>query len=53
MITRKLARLLDDRFGTNALLRAALAKIYPDHWSFYLGEFALYTSCCSSRPGSG
>jgi ubiquinol-cytochrome c reductase cytochrome b subunit len=33
---------LDERFGTNALVHGALKKIYPDHWSFYLGEFALY-----------
>ena len=25
-----------------AFLRSSLRKIYPDHWSFYLGEFALY-----------
>ena len=35
-------RWLDERLGTNAGARYLLAKIYPDHWSFYLGEFALY-----------
>jgi ubiquinol-cytochrome c reductase cytochrome b subunit len=42
MIARKLARFFDDRFGTNAGVRYVLAKVFPDHWSFYLGEFALY-----------
>ncbi|MDB5039301.1 MAG: qcrB, partial [Candidatus Eremiobacteraeota bacterium] len=42
MIVRKAAGWLDDRLGTNAGIRYLLAKIYPDHWSFYLGEFALY-----------
>ena len=39
---RRLAAFLDDRFGSNAGVRFLLTKIYPDHWSFYLGEFALY-----------
>ncbi len=42
MILRRVVRWLDDRLGTNAGARYLLAKIYPDHWSFYLGEFALY-----------
>ncbi len=42
MIVRRTAGWLDERFGSNAFLHAALKKIYPDHWSFYLGEFALY-----------
>jgi ubiquinol-cytochrome c reductase cytochrome b subunit len=42
MIVRRTARFFDDRFGTNAGVRFVLSKIYPDHWSFYLGEFALY-----------
>ena len=43
VIARRFSAFLDERFGTNAALRAALAKIFPDHWSFYLGEFALYS----------
>ncbi|HTV73479.1 MAG TPA: cytochrome b, partial [Candidatus Acidoferrales bacterium] len=43
MIVRRTANFLDERLGTNAGLRFLLTKIYPDHWSFYLGEFALYT----------
>jgi ubiquinol-cytochrome c reductase cytochrome b subunit len=42
VITRRMARFADDRLGTDAGLRCLLDKIYPDHWSFYLGEFALY-----------
>jgi ubiquinol-cytochrome c reductase cytochrome b subunit len=42
VISRKTARFFDDRFGTNAAVRYVLAKVFPDHWSFYLGEFALY-----------
>ena len=39
---RALVRFLDERLGSNAGARFMLRKIYPDHWSFYLGEFALY-----------
>jgi ubiquinol-cytochrome c reductase cytochrome b subunit len=42
VIVRRAAGWLDERLGTNALVHGALKKIYPDHWSFYLGEFALY-----------
>jgi ubiquinol-cytochrome c reductase cytochrome b subunit len=42
MIVRRVAGFFDERLGSNAILRTALRKIYPDHWSFYLGEFALY-----------
>jgi ubiquinol-cytochrome c reductase cytochrome b subunit len=42
VIVRGTVRWLDERLGTNAGARYLLAKIYPDHWSFYLGEFALY-----------
>lgn len=42
MIVRRTVAWADERFGSNAFLHAALVKIYPDHWSFYLGEFALY-----------
>jgi ubiquinol-cytochrome c reductase cytochrome b subunit len=33
---------LDQRLGTNVLLRKALRYVFPDHWSFMLGELALY-----------
>ncbi len=43
MIVRRTERFLDERFGSNVALRFFLTKIFPDHWSFYLGEFALYS----------
>jgi ubiquinol-cytochrome c reductase cytochrome b subunit len=42
MIVPRVVGWLDERLGTNAGARYLLAKIYPDHWSFYLGEIALY-----------
>jgi ubiquinol-cytochrome c reductase cytochrome b subunit len=42
MIVRRVVGFFDERLGSNGVLRAALSKVYPDHWSFYLGEFALY-----------
>jgi len=32
----------DDRLGAANFARTALDKIFPDHWSFMLGEVALY-----------
>ncbi len=34
---------LDDRFRGARPVRSFLKKIFPDHWSFLLGEIALYT----------
>ncbi|MGW0072840.1 ubiquinol-cytochrome c reductase cytochrome b subunit, partial [Streptosporangium sandarakinum] len=34
---------LDDRLGGGNFLRRNLRKIFPDHWSFLLGEIALYS----------
>jgi ubiquinol-cytochrome c reductase cytochrome b subunit len=42
MILRRGARWLDDRLGAASVARTALAKVFPDHWSFMLGEIALY-----------
>lgn len=39
---RKLVLALDDRLGAVPFLRHALRKAFPDHWSFMLGEVALY-----------
>jgi ubiquinol-cytochrome c reductase cytochrome b subunit len=36
------ARGVDERFGTAGFLRRNLRKAFPDHWSFLLGEIALY-----------
>jgi len=33
----------DERIGIAALGRASLRKVFPDHWSFLLGEVALYS----------
>jgi ubiquinol-cytochrome c reductase cytochrome b subunit len=34
---------LDDRIGLAGLSRPLFRKIFPDHWSFLLGEIALYS----------
>ena len=39
---RGLVRFVDQRTGTAPLLRKALRYLFPDHWSFLLGEVALY-----------
>ncbi len=36
-------RWLDDRVGLAGLVKANLRKVFPDHWSFMLGEIALYS----------
>ena len=33
---------LDQRTGAARVLRTALRKVFPDHWSFLLGEIALF-----------
>jgi len=35
-------RWIDSRLGTAKLARTALGKVFPDHWSFLIGEIALY-----------
>ena len=37
------ARWLDDRLGAANFARTALDKVFPDHWSFMIGEIALYS----------
>ena len=39
---RRLVRFLDRRAGSAPLLRKTLRYLFPDHWSFLLGEVALY-----------
>ncbi|MGH3507505.1 MAG: cytochrome bc1 complex cytochrome b subunit [Nocardioidaceae bacterium] len=34
---------LDDRVGLGGLLKKQLRKVFPDHWSFMLGEIALWS----------
>ena len=36
-------RFVDERLGISPLVRAAMKYIFPDHWSFLLGEIALYS----------
>lgn len=43
MIVDRLARAVDDRLRLSPVARRALAKVFPDHWSFMLGEIALYS----------
>ena len=33
----------DDRLGSAGYLKKNLNKIFPDHWSFMLGEVCLYS----------
>ena len=42
LITRRVARWIDNRVGTAKFARTALGKVFPNHWSFLLGEIALY-----------
>jgi ubiquinol-cytochrome c reductase cytochrome b subunit len=42
-VIRSLVRFLDQRSGTGPLLRKTLRYLFPDHWSFLLGEVALYS----------
>ncbi len=40
---RATVRFLDSRAGAAPLLKKALRYVFPDHWSFLLGEVALYS----------
>jgi ubiquinol-cytochrome c reductase cytochrome b subunit len=42
VILRRMARWTDDRLGSSAFAEEALNKVFPDHWSFMLGEISLY-----------
>ena len=39
---RGIVRFLDERAGAAPFVRKALRYVFPDHWSFMLGEIALY-----------
>ncbi len=41
-MTERPARWLDSRLGLAGFVRRGLVHIFPDHWSFMLGEIALY-----------
>ena len=40
---KRLAGWFDDRTGAATFVRSSLNKVFPDHWSFMLGEIALYS----------
>ena len=42
-LVRRSVRFLDERAGAAPFLRKALRYLFPDHWSFLLGEVALYS----------
>jgi ubiquinol-cytochrome c reductase cytochrome b subunit len=42
LVIRGAVRYVDERTGTAPFLRKALRYLFPDHWSFLLGEVALY-----------
>src|SRR3954451_5735036 len=41
--TKRLAKWVDQRLGAADFVRSALNKVFPDHWSFMIGELALYS----------
>jgi ubiquinol-cytochrome c reductase cytochrome b subunit len=50
-MVRKVVRYVDERSNTAPFLRKALRYVFPDHWSFLLGEVALY--CFVILVGTG
>ncbi len=38
----RVVRWLDERTGFATITRSVLRKVFPDHWSFLLGEIALF-----------
>ncbi|MFS4091028.1 cytochrome b [Streptomyces sp. AF1A] len=39
----QVAEWADARLGTRSLVRATARRVFPDHWSFLLGEICLYS----------
>lgn len=39
---KRFVRGMDERLGASSFARQALNKVFPDHWSFMIGEIALY-----------
>ncbi|MDT4921963.1 MAG: ubiquinol-cytochrome c reductase cytochrome b subunit, partial [Pseudonocardiales bacterium] len=39
----KAGKFLDDRLNLAKPMRTQLNKVFPDHWSFMMGEIALYS----------
>jgi ubiquinol-cytochrome c reductase cytochrome b subunit len=42
-VLKRFSRWVDDRLSAASFTRHALNKVFPDHWSFMLGEVALYS----------
>ncbi len=42
-VLQKAGGAIDDRFRAAGWAKGALRKAFPDHWSFFLGELALYS----------
>src|SRR5215204_5438626 len=42
-IAGKTANEIDERFGSANFVKRSARKVFPDHWSFLLGEIALYS----------
>ncbi len=42
-VTDTTAGWMDERLGAAGYVRKSLNKVFPDHWSFMLGEIALYS----------
>ena len=43
MIVRRAVEGLDDRLDGSSFIARNLKKVFPDHWSFMLGELAMYS----------
>ena len=41
--TRRVVTFVDERTGAVPIVRKSLRYVFPDHWSFLLGEVALYS----------
>jgi ubiquinol-cytochrome c reductase cytochrome b subunit len=50
-VIRRLVRLVDERTGQAPFAKKALRYVFPDHWTFMLGEIALY--CFVVLVGTG
>ena len=48
----KVANWADERLGLATAAKKNLRKVFPDHWSFMLGEIASGASSSSSSPVS-
>jgi ubiquinol-cytochrome c reductase cytochrome b subunit len=42
-MVKALVAWMNQRLGSSRLLKAGMKKVFPDHWSFMLGEIALYS----------